>query len=264
VSFDRETGRLDLAALEAAVGPDTAAVYMENPNFFGVFDDRVDEIRAISPNVLIVGVNPLSLAVARAPGDYGADIVIGEGQSLGNSVAFGGPLLGILACTEDHIRKMPGRVIGMTRDADGRRAFCMTMQSREQHIRREKAMSNICTNETLLAVASAAYIAVLGANGLRRVAQENIERARTLAARIGKVRGFHAPAFRTHHFNEFVVRSDRPYERVHEALLAAGVHGGLPLEARFPELGHAALFATTEVHREGEYDALVHALEAMR
>ena len=264
VPYDRQTGKLDVAAMKATVGPDTAGVYVENPNFFGVFDDQVDEIRAAAKGLLIVGVNPMSLAVARAPGDYGADIVIGEGQPLGNAVNFGGPLLGVFACRDAHIRKMPGRVIGMTRDADGRRAFCMTMQSREQHIRREKAMSNICTNETLLAVASAAYIAVLGANGLRRVAETGIERARALAARIARIHGYEAPLFRADHFNEFVVRTARPYEAVHEALLAADVHGGLPLEARFPELGHAALFATTEAHRPADYDTLVAAMEAAR
>ena len=264
VPFDRQTGKLDLAALKSAVSDDTAAVYVENPNFFGVFDDQVEEIRALAKGLLIVGVNPLSLAVTRAPGDYGADLVVGEGQPLGNAINFGGPLLGIFACTEEHVRKMPGRVIGMTRDADGRRAFCMTMQTREQHIRREKAMSNICTNETLAAVTSAAYLAVLGANGLRRVAETCIERARELARRIACVSGFAAPAFRGDHFNEFVVRSRVPYERVHESLLRAGVQGGLPLETRFPEMGHAALFATTEVHRPSDYDKLLAALEAIR
>ena len=262
VGFDRGTGKLDLAALKAAVSDATAAVYVEVPNFFGVLDDQVDEIRRLTKGLLIVGVNPISLAVVRAPGDYGADIVVGEGQPLGNAVAFGGPLLGVFACREEYIRKMPGRVIGATRDADGRRAFCMTMQTREQHIRREKAMSNICTNETLLAVASAAYIAVLGGNGLRRVAETCIERARTLAARIARVPGFEAPAFRADHFNEFVVRSAKPYEAIHGALLEAGVHGGLALEPRFPELGHAALFATTEVHRQADDDRLIASLEA--
>src|SRR2546426_5772821 len=143
VPFDGKTGKLDLAALETAVSNETAAVYLEEPNFFGVLDDQVDEVRAITKGLLIVGVNPMSLAVTRAPGDYGADIVVGEGQPLGNAVAFGGPLLGVFACKEAYVRKMPGRVIGATRDADGRRAFCMTMQTREQHIRREKGMSNI-------------------------------------------------------------------------------------------------------------------------
>jgi glycine dehydrogenase subunit 1 len=202
--------------------------------------------------------------VTKPPGEFGADIVIGEGQPLGNAVNFGGPLVGIFACTEEHMRKMPGRVIGLTRDVEGRRAFCMTLQTREQHIRRERAMSNICTNETLMAVVSAAYVAVLGPRGLRKVALENIRRAKQLAERIDPLESFEAPVFPGGHFNEFVVRSEIPYARVHRALLAAGVHGGLPLTARFPELGEAALFATTEVHTVADYERLLGALEGVR
>src|SRR3989454_4632364 len=180
VDYDSETGTVDLDDLRLAVGEDTAAVYVENPNFFGRFEEDLEEIRSIAPSLLIVGANPLSLAVIKAPGDLGADIVIGEGQPLGNAVNFGGPLIGVFACKEEHVRKMPGRIIGLTKDAEGEQAFCMTLQTREQHIRRERAMSNICTNETLMAVTSAAYIAVLGPTGLRRGAPENLPRAETL------------------------------------------------------------------------------------
>jgi glycine dehydrogenase subunit 1 len=264
VPYDLETGTMDLIALKRAVGEDTAAVYAENPNFFGRFQEDLADIRSIAPSLLIVGANPLALAVTKAPGDLGADIVIGEGQPLGNAVNFGGPLIGIFACRQEHLRKMPGRVIGLTRDAEGRRAFCMTLQTREQHIRRERAMSNICTNETLMAVASAAYVAVLGANGLRELAIDNIRRARSLAERIDPLEGFEAPAFPGAHFNEFVVRSEHSWDRVHRALLAAGVHGGLPLGRHFPELGESALFATTEVHSEADYERLLDALETIR
>jgi len=263
VDYDSETGTLDLDDLRMAVGEDTAAVYVENPNFFGRFQEDLADIRAIAPSLLIVGANPLALAVTKAPGDFGADIVIGEGQPLGNAVNYGGPLVGIFACREEHVRKMPGRVIGLTRDVEGRRAFCMTLQTREQHIRRERAMSNICTNETLMAVVSAAYIAVLGPTGLRKVALENIRRAKQLAGRIDPLERFEAPVFPGAHFNEFVVKSDIPYVKVHRALLAAGVHGGLPLTAHFPELGEAALFATTEVHTEADYGRLLAALEGI-
>src|SRR3989475_9369929 len=264
VGFDSETGTLDLEQLRNAVGPDTAAVYVENPNFFGRFHEDLADIRSIAPSVLIVGANPLALAVTTAPGDLGADIVIGEGQPLGNAVNFGGPLVGVFACREEHLRKMPGRVIGLTRDVEDRRAFCMTLQTREQHIRRERAMSNICTNETLMAVTSAAYVAVLGPGGLRKVALENIRRAKQLAQRIDPLESFEAPLFPGAHFNEFVVRSEVPYHRVHKALLAAGVHGGLSLTAHFPELGEAALFATTEVHTEADYEPPLAAMEAIR
>jgi len=262
--YNRRTGTADIASLRAAVGPDTAAVYVESPNLFGRFEENLAEIRQIAPTLLVVGATPLALAVTKPPGEFGADIVVGEGQPLGTALNFGGPLIGIFACREEHLRKMPGRVIGITRDAKGHRAFCMTLQTREQHIRRERAMSNICTNETLMAVASAAYAAVLGANGLRSVALDNIRRAKRLAERIDHVMGFEAPVFAGAHFNEFVVRSKTPYSKVARKLLKAGVHGGLPLAAHFPELGETALFATTEVHTDQEYDRLVAGLEGGR
>ncbi len=263
VDYDRGTGMLDLSKLEASLSPDVCGVYVENPNFFGRFEEQLEEIRASTRAVFVVGVNPIAQAVVRSPGDFGADIVIGEGQPLGTQMNFGGPLLGIFACRQEHIRKMPGRVIGLTRDANGHRAFCMTLQTREQHIRREHAMSNICTNESLLAVAAAAYLSILGGNRLRRVAAENIRRAKELAAAINKIPGFTAPIFRGAHFNEFVVRHNDGYEVVHRALLAKGIHGGLPLARHLPELKDAALFATTGRHTSEAVERLRNALGAI-
>lgn len=262
VDYDRETGMLDLVKLKGALSPDVCGVYVENPNFFGRFEEGLSEIRGLTQTIFVVGVNPIAQAVVRPPGDFGADIVIGEGQPLGTQMNFGGPLLGIFACRQEHIRKMPGRVIGLTRDANGHRAFCMTLQTREQHIRREKAMSNICTNESLLAVAAAAYLSILGANGLRRVAAENIRRARDLAAAIDKIPGFTAPVFRGTHFNEFVVRHKDGYAAVHRLLLEKGVHGGMPLSRQLPELKDAALFATTGRHTPEAVAMLLKAMEA--
>src|SRR6266571_4378555 len=264
VDYDRESGMLDLAKLKASLSPDVCGVYVENPNFFGRFEEQLEEIRAMTNGVLVVGVNPISQAVVRPPGDFGADIVVGEGQPLGTQMNFGGPLLGVFACRQQHIRKMPGRVIGLTRDAKGHRAFCMTLQTREQHIRREKAMSNICTNESLLAVAAAAYMAVLGSNGLRRVAADNIRRARDLAAAIDKIPGFTAPLFRCAHFNEFVVRHRNGYAAVHRTLLEKGIHGGLPLTRQLPEMQDAALYATTGRHAPEAVAKLLAALEAVK
>jgi len=262
VDYDRETGMLDLGELKGALSPDVCGIYMENPNFFGRFEEGLEEVRGLTQAVFVVGVNPIAQAVVRPPGDFGADIVIGEGQPLGTQMNFGGPLLGIFACRQEHIRKMPGRVIGLTCDVNGDRAFCMTLQTREQHIRREKAMSNICTNESLLAIAAAAYLSILGANGLRRVAAENVRRARDLAAAIDKIPGFTAPIFRGAHFNEFVVRHENGYAAVHRFLLEKGVHGGMPLTRQLPELGDAALFATTGRHTPEAIARLLKALEA--
>jgi len=262
VDYDRGTGMLDLAKLKEALTPDVCGVYVESPNFFGRLEENVEEVRAMAQEaVLVVGINPIAQAVLKPPGDFGADIVIGEGQALGNPPNFGGPLLGVFACRQEHVRKMPGRVIGLTRDVKGHRAFCMTLQTREQHIRREKAMSNICTNESLLAVAAAAYMAVLGSNGLRSVAADNIRRARDLAAAIDRIDGYVAPLFKGAHFNEFTVRAKKGYERVRKGLLEHGVHGGIALKRYLPELEDVALFTTTERHRPEHYQRLLTALE---
>jgi glycine dehydrogenase subunit 1 len=263
--YDKETGKVDTDHLRSLVSDETAGVYIESPNFFGIIEDELDAVRdAAGDAILIVGVNPISLALLKPPGDFGADIVVGEGQMLGSYSSFGGPLLGIFACLQGHVRKMPGRVIGITEDADGERAFCMTLQTREQHIRRERATSNICSNESLMAIASAVYMSVLGRNGLRRVAGECVSRAREAARRVASLDDFLAPAFAAEHFNEFVVRSKVSYDSVHRHLLRSGVHGGLPLKPHFPELEESALFAFTEVHAPNDIDRLVWALEGVR
>src|SRR2546428_2390445 len=174
VDYERESGMLDLSKLKATLSPDVRGVYGENPNFFGRFEEQLGDIRAMTDAVFVVGVNPIAQAVVRPPGDFGADIVIGEGQPLGTQMNFGGPLLGIFACRQEHILKMPGRVIGLTRDAKGHRAFCMTLQTRGQPHPPEKANANICTNESLLAVAAAAHLSVQRANGLRPGAPAHI------------------------------------------------------------------------------------------
>src|SRR3989449_1404652 len=264
VDFDRESGMLDLAKLKASLSPDACGVYVENPNFFGRFEEQLEEIRAMTNGVLVVGVNPIAQAVVRPPGDFGADIVVGEGQPLGTQMNFGGPLLGIFACRQSHIRKMPGRVIGLTRDAKGHRAFCMTLQTRAPHIRREKAMSNICTNESLLAVAAATFVAVQGANGLRRLAAENIRRAKELAASIDKIPGFTAPVFPRAPFHQVVGRGEKRDAPAPPAPPLDRGHRGAPPCRRLPELSDAALFATTGRHTPEAVQRLLGALEAFR
>jgi glycine dehydrogenase subunit 1 len=265
VGYDKATGRVDLAQLSELITGNTSAVYLESPNYFGVLEEEVEEIRNISKDcALIVGANPLSLAVLKPPGDFGADIVVGEGQPVGLPMNFGGSLLGVFACRKEHIRKMPGRVVGQTKDSKGRRAFCLTLQAREQHIRRGKATSNICTNESLCALASAACISLLGGEGLRKRALKNMRTARETMERIDGIAGYEAPLFKAAHFNEFVVRSEKDWPEVNAQLLGKGVHSGIPLANQFPELGNSSLFAVTELTRAGDIDKLIKALEGVQ
>jgi glycine dehydrogenase subunit 1 len=265
VDYDPTTGLVDLSDLKVKMKDDVSGFYFENPNFFGPIESQTEEIRAaVGSKTLVAGVNPMSLALLRPPGEMGADIVIGDAQVFGTPMSLGGPMIGIFGCKSEHVRKMPGRLIGMTTDIEGRRAYCMTLQTREQHIRRSKATSNICTNEALLALAAAAYLALVGRSGLRKIAAKNVENMHALSKRINEIKGFRAPHFKSAHFNEFVVSSDTDPEKIHRGLLARGVHGGLVLDRMFPELKQASLYATTEMHTKADHDKLVTALEAIR
>ena len=265
VGYDAATGLVDLADLRSKVGEGVAGFYFETPNFLGPIETGWQEIRDILDNkMMVVGVNPMALALLRPPGEMGADIVVGDAQVFGTSMNLGGPTIGVFGCKSEHVRKMPGRLIGMTTDIEGRAAYCMTLQTREQHIRRSKATSNICTNEALLALAAASYLALVGKSGLREIAKKNVENMRSLSSRIAAMKGFEAPRFKAHHFNEFVVTSDLGSERIHADLLAKGVQGGYVLDRAFPELKGSTLYATTEMHSKLDHDRLVHALEAVR
>lgn len=262
--FDPLTGEMDLEDLRSKVDGDVSGIYVEVPNFLGVIDRNVTEIKKEFPDVLlVVGVDPISLGVLKAPGDYGADIVIGEGQSLGSPMNFGGPLLGLFGCRQEHVRKMPGRVIGMTRDLAGRRAFAMTLQTREQHIRREKATSNICTNEALMAVAAAVYLGIVGRTGLRTLAKLNMEKARATMDALCQVKGFECPALSSYHFNEFAVRTPIKPEKLSRVLMRKGIIGGLPLSRHVPSMGDCMLFAATEMTTDEDIGRLVSALEGV-
>jgi glycine dehydrogenase subunit 1 len=256
---------VDLADLEAKLGQDVAGFYYETPNFFGAIEPGSRRIRDIlGEKVMAVGTNPMALALLKPPGEAGADIVTGEAQVFGAPMSLGGPTVGLFGCRAEHVRKMPGRIIGMTADLDGRTAFCMTLQTREQHIRRSKATSNICSNEALLALGAAAYLAVVGKAGLREIAARNVGNMRTLSSRIARLPGFRAPHFSAAHFNEFVVSSEVSAEEIDRALLSKGIQGGLVLTKRFPELGNASLYATTEMHSPHDHDVLMEALEGIR
>ena len=245
-------GRVDLDA--AALTDDAAGIYLENPNYYGLIEDRVDDVKQLASSMdamLIMGIDPLLAAVTPPPSDYGADIVIGDGW-FGSPMNYGGIRLGLFACRREHIRQMPGRIIGATRDGDGKRAFCMTLQTREQHIRRERATSNICTNQALSAVAFAAYAALHGTSGLHNLAAENMRQARYTAEQLAGI-GFTLP-YRGPIFNEFVAIPPINARRLNEELRQQGIQGGLPL-VQGPD--NALLYGVTEMHTRDMIDDMV-------
>jgi len=264
VAYDPLSGLVDLEDLRSRMNDSVTGFYFETPNFFGPIETRWDEIRRIvGQKTLVIGVNPLSLALLKPAGEMGADIVVGDAQVFGTPMNLGGPTIGLFGCKQEHVRKMPGRIIGMTSDLEGRTSYCMTLQTREQHIRRSKATSNICTNEALLAVAAAAHLAIIGRSGLIDIARRNVENMSSLSGRIASIKGFKAPHFKATHFNEFVVTSNRDPDRIHRELLKRGVHGGMRLGEAFPELKDSTLYCTTEMHSKHDHDQLVSALEAI-
>ncbi|MBN1280686.1 MAG: aminomethyl-transferring glycine dehydrogenase subunit GcvPA [Candidatus Thermoplasmatota archaeon] len=260
--YDAHTGTMDIDDLTRTIDVDTAGVYLENPNFFGVFEDAVDDVSRLTHqhhSLFVVGADPLSLGIVKSPGDYGADIVIGEGKSLGNPLDCGGSTLGLFACKSDHVRQLPGRIIGMTKDTQGKRAFCMTMQTREQHIRREKATSNICTNEGLNMLAAAVYLSLLGSTGLKELSLLNFTKAQDLAQQIAAIPGF-TLRFSGVHFNEFVIHHQDAV-RVQRHLLSKGIQGGLPLHPHYPALKDCLLFGVTEMHTKEHVEHLLSLLK---
>ena len=257
-----DDGRINIDALNELISENTSMVYVENPNFFGIIDENAMKVRELGDKfIYTVGVNPLSLAILKPPGEYGADIVVGEGQIFGNPISFGGPLLGVFATKKKYVRKMPGRLIGETVDKDGRRAFVMTLQTREQHIRRQKATSNICSNESLCAVLTVAFVAYYGANGLKELAKKNMDNAKLLMQKLQSA-GFKAPIFNTPHFNEFLIKLPRNPHEISKEIIGKGVHGGLPInEGCFRNVPNSMLLCTTEMHTEKDMDKLVFTLK---
>ena len=265
VGYDASTGMVDIADLMSKTTETVSGFYFESPNFFGVIETHWEEVRrTIGGKSIVIGVNPMALALLKPPGEMGADIVVGDAQVFGTPMNFGGPTIGIFACKQEHVRKMPGRIIGMTVDLEGKTSYCLTLQTREQHIRRSKATSNICTNEALLALGSAVYLSLVGKSGLRDIARRNVENTHLLSSRISSIKGFRAPMFSAPHFNEFVVSSAHSPGEIHNRLLTTGIQGGFVLSPSFPELKDCTLYCTTEMHSKGDHDRLIAALEAIR
>ncbi len=251
-------GLVDIDALRKMMNEEVSAVVVQHPNFFGLLEE-VDEIEKIVHNAGALYITvpfPISLGVLKPPGDYGVDIVACEGQSLGIPQSFGGPYLGILATRREFMRKMPGRIIGKTVDTEGKRGFVMTLQTREQHIRREKATSNICTNEGLCAIAGCVYLTVMGKQGIREVGELCLQKAHYLAEKIGELDRFEL-LYNTPFFNEFVIKTPIPAEDIKDKLLKDKVFAGVVVDK------NALLIAVTEKRTREEMDYFVERLKRM-
>jgi glycine dehydrogenase subunit 1 len=252
-------GRTSPEEIAAVVDDDTACVLVQHPNFFGCIDD-VEALAKVAHDagaLLVCSFDPISLGVLKRPGDLGVDVAVAEGQSLGTPMQFGGPYLGIMACREKFVRRLPGRIAGQTVDRRGRRCWVLTLQTREQHIRREKATSNICTNQGLFALRAAVYLAALGPQGLRETANLCLQKANYARNQIGATKRF-SLAFNQPIFKEFVVRdSENHVDELIRECGSGGYHAGVPLGRWYPELADCLLVAVTEKRTRSEIDGLV-------
>jgi glycine dehydrogenase subunit 1 len=265
VTVGTPSGVISPEELAAAVDKNTACVLVQHPNFFGCLESvaRLGEVAHAAGALLVVSVDPISLGLLKRPGDYGADIVVAEGQSLGTPMSFGGPYLGIMACREKFVRRMPGRLAGETVDRRGKRCFVLTLQTREQHIRREKATSNICTNQGLLALRATAYLAAVGPRGLGETAELCLRKAEYAARRLTSD-GSLERAFPGGIFKEFVVRARG--QDVPSLIDRACEHGflaGVPLGRWYPDLADCFLVSVTERRTREEIDKLAQCLSGL-
>jgi glycine dehydrogenase subunit 1 len=256
-----DRGRADIPDLIDMLDDDTMMLAISYPNFFGQMEDlrgladKVHEAGAL----LVVVTNPMALGLFKSPGELGADIVVGEGQPLGIPLSFGGPYLGFFATRQKYVRKIAGRIIGETVDARGSRAFTMTLRPREQDIRREKATSNICTNQGLMAISTAIYLSLMGKHGIKHAARLNYHKAHYAAQQINALNGFEVD-FGKPFFNEFMVKCPAPIAEINESLIANGIIGGYDLGADYDHLKGTMLIAVTEMNTREEIDMLVSTL----
>jgi glycine dehydrogenase subunit 1 len=262
VTLPTPNGALDPAELRKHLDDKTLCVIVQHPNFFGNLED-VDAISKACKEkgaLFIVSFDGISLGLLKRPSQYGADIAVGEGQMLGTPMQYGGPYLGMMTCREQFVRKIPGRIVGQTVDRNGKRCWVLTLQTREQHIRREKATSNICTNQGLFALRTAVYLAALGPQGLRETANLCLQKAHYLADELCKIPGV-SLKFKQPFFKEFTVQVPGDAPTLLEKLLAAGYHGGLHLGRWHPALGNCISIAVTEKRTKVEMDGFVAAMK---
>ena len=263
-----EDGTINLDKLIQLIDEDTSAIITYNPSNYGTIDPGVANIKEIKKAAIhIAYYDPVSLAIIKSPGDYDADIAVGEGQQLGISLSYGGPYLGIFSFKEKYVRKSPGRLIGETVDTKGKRAFVMTLQTREQHIRRDKAMSNICTNQALLAIASSAYLSILGKKGLRWIASRSMENVSKTLKKMEKVSYVKVHKWKNRFFTDFIVDAGVKSDTLMANLEKAGFLGGLKANSflfTMPDnLKNDVFFAATEMRNDSEIDQLITAMEAI-
>ena len=262
VQVPRSAGVVDEAELKKLLDDQTAAVVVQSPNFFGCVE-RLDRIIPVIHEVgalAVVATDPIACGLLKSPGAFGADIVVGEGQGLGIPMGYGGPHLGLMATREKHLRKMPGRVVGMTTDREGRRSFCLALQTREQHIKREKATSNVCTNQGLMALRAAIYLAAVGRTGIAEVADQCFDKAHCAAKAIAALDGF-SLRFEAPFFKEFVVRTTRKVDQVLSHCRDKGVLAGLALKRFDADYEDCFMVAVTEQRTRADIDALVATLK---
>ena len=255
-------GTLDLESVSEAAG--SCGIYIEQPNPLGILDGGLSQLKDIigEHTALIVAAQPVSLGLVEAPGQYGADIVVGEGQPLGSPVTGGGPIYGIFACTKAYLRLMPGRIVGRSIDVDGKVAYCLTLSTREQHIRRHRATSNICTNETLIALMGAMHMALLGPEGLHTLAVRNMTACLLAKQKLGEIKNIVLPHSSNHHFNEFVIELPGSSEDCLSHLDSVGIIGGFDLSAWYPERKNWLLATFTDQTSEKQIELLATHLAA--
>ena len=265
IEVDIKNGITDIVMLGALVDENTGCVVFSNPNFFGCIEDvfEIEKICHSKGAYLIASVDPISLGLLVPPSEYNADIAVGEGQPLGNDMSFGGPYLGFFAAKKDFLRKMPGRIIGLSADKDGLPACTLTLQTREQHIRREKATSNICSNEALCALKAAVYLSVVGKEGLKEIALQCAQKAHYLKEQIIKISGF-KEKFTSPFFKEFAIECKKSVKEINEELLKKNIIGGYDLGRAYPEMKNTMLLCVTEKRTEEEIDRFVNVLKKVK
>lgn len=261
--INEHAGVTDMDDLRGSIDDQTAGLVIQHPNFFGCLENvhEMADLVHMHGALFLTSNDPMSLPILEPPGDYGVDIATGEGQCFGNSLNFGGPYLGLLATKEKYIRRMPGRIVGMTDDAHDKRGFVLTFQTREQHIRRDKATSNICTNQALNALTATVYLALMGRTGLEKIALTCLEKSHYLAEKISEIEGF-GLKFAHPFFKEFAVRTPVDPDIIIQKLLSHNIHAGLNVKRFDYDLEHTLLIAVTEKRTQDQLDLFVRTLKS--